>query len=166
MIKNNRSGFTLIEVLVATFILLVGLLGMNSMLITSIKFNEANQMRISGQKLLKGSVSKLRSINISEFNKSNLQSKFSFSVNIPSNYPTGGAINASCPTDYDYRLYKGYSIEKNVNGVNLYYKYTVKLCVDDNYLPPYLKRAIITIYWRYGKQLHQIGSEIFITPGE
>jgi prepilin-type N-terminal cleavage/methylation domain-containing protein len=166
MTNNKKSGFTLIEVLVATFILLIGLLGMNSVLISSIKYNEANQARIIAQKVLKGTISELRGITLSNFTKSNLKSKFGFSDNIPLGYPSGGEIGGNCPSGYDYKIYKTYDIEKKINGTNMYYKYTIKLCVDSDYLLPYLERAIITIYWNYAHKLKKIESRIFITSGE
>jgi len=163
--KNNSEGFTLIEVLVASFILLVGILGTASLIINSIKYNEANQKRVVAQKLLQGEVSKLRGIDISDFTQSKLKNKLGFSSSVKQGYPSGGDVNSNCPSDYEFRLYKVYSINKSVNSVSLLYKYTLKLCVDDDYLTPYLKRVIVTIYWTYNKKLHNIKTKLFITPG-
>jgi len=161
--KNNSEGFTLIEVLVASFILLVGILGTASLIINSIKYNEANQKRVVAQKLLQGEVSKLRGIDISDFTQSKLKNKLGFSSSVKQGYPSGGDVNSNCPSDYEFRLYK--AIKKNVNDSSKFYKYTLKLCVDDDYLTPYLKRVIVTIYWTYNKKLHSIKTKLFITPG-
>ncbi len=165
-LKLNKNGFTLIEVLVASFILVFGLLGLSSFLINSIRLNEKNQMRIVAEKILSGSVSQLRSVNINNFTKNTLESSFGFSETIPPGYPDDNEVKKTCGNNYSITLFKSYSIEKKVMGIKVIYKYTQKLCVWRDYLPPFLGKAETIIYWKFGEMLHNEKTMFFIAAGE
>jgi len=158
-----RKGYTLIEVLVAMVIFLIGVLGILPLLITNIRYNEASQKALVAQKILENVASELRSIQVYNFTKSNLET-IGFQDNTPSGYPSvPTSPPTKCPPHYEYALFRGYVINKIVNGNSVKYKYTIKLCVDDNYLKPYLKRAKLWIYWTYMTKNHGLNTQIFIT---
>jgi len=140
-------------------ILAIGILGLLPLLIENVKQNEEVQRRIAAQKILEDIASELRSIKVYDFDPTNL-SKIGFNSTLPSGYPVPPS---DCPSGYDYTLYRGYEINKEVDGRQVKYKYTLKLCVDDDYLKPYLKRAYLYIYWLYGGKLHKSETEMFIT---
>lgn len=165
-LKLKKDGFTLIEVLVASFILVFGLLGLSSLLINSLRLNEKNQMRITAEKILSGSVSQLRSVNIINFTKDILESSFGFSETIPPGYPDDNKVKETCGNNYSITLFRIYSIEKEVMGNKVIYKYTQKLCVWRDYLPPFLGKAETIIYWKFGGMLHNEKTIFFISAGE
>jgi type IV pilus assembly protein PilV len=60
--KSNNSGFTLIEVLVAMVILMVGLLGVMQALNLAIQTNLQNEMRTQGSMIGESQMAKIKSL--------------------------------------------------------------------------------------------------------
>ncbi len=175
--KNNETGFTLIEVLVSMVLFAIAMVAIMPMFIMNIKYNEMNQKRLAAQKLVENTASEIKSINFYKFDTviSNLKSNLSnvgFTDDITSvsslGYPAGGEINQPCPTGYEAKLYRANDLIKSfkINGVKtvINYKYTMKMCIDVDYIDPYLKKAILTCYWEFGKKLHKSSTEVFIAP--
>ncbi len=160
--RKDHGGFTLIEVLVGMAILIVGILGTASLINAIVKYNEINQRRLVAQKVLEGELSGLRSMYFVNFTISNLRSRYGFSDSVPSGYPVSASVLSSCPPQYDYRLYKTATVSKSVGASVVSYRYTMKLCVDDDYLPPYLKKAFLEIYWSYMGRFHTARVDFFI----
>ncbi len=147
-------------------IFLVGVLGLLPLLISNIKYNEAVQKAQVAQKILEDMASELRGIRVYYFKKGNLiygnqsNPNLVFEESPPHGYPP---VPQGCPAGYDYALYRGYELYKIVRGSPVKYKYTLKLCVDDDYLKPYLKRAKLWIYWMYEGREHNLSTQFFIT---
>ena len=154
-----RYGFTLVEVLIAMVIFLVGVLGILPLLLANIKYNESVQKMQIAQKILESVSSELRSIKVYYFEKAKLKD-LGFRETPPSGYP---AVSDSCPPGYEYAVFKGVSVNKTVDNTSVTYTFTVKLCVDDDYLKPYLKRTKVWVYWMYRGKEHKLGDEIYIT---
>jgi type IV pilus assembly protein PilV len=60
--KSNNSGFTLLEVLVAVVILMVGLLGVMKALNLAIQTNLQNEMRTQGSMIGEAQMAKIKSL--------------------------------------------------------------------------------------------------------
>ena len=158
-----KKGFTLIEVLVAAVVFLIATLGILPLMISNIKTNEAVQEMMTAKKVLEGTASELRGINTSHFTKGNLKT-IGFQENPPSGYPSLPSTN--CPSGYEYAMYKGKEVDKIITGIHHKYKFTIKMCVDDDYLKPYLKKVKLWVYWSYRGKRHKLSTEVFITAEE
>ncbi len=159
--KNKKKGFTLIEVLVAMFIFTIGLLGLLPLLISNIKLNEEIKMRNGALKLLESYTLSLRGINYDDFNVNNLKNNMNYQDTF-SSYFTNSLTNSPCPTGYEDRLYKEDNLTKTVGGTSVNYRYLIKLCIDEDYLYPYLKKVHIWIFWKFKEKFHKMETEIFI----
>jgi prepilin-type N-terminal cleavage/methylation domain-containing protein len=164
----RNGAFTLIEVILAMAIFLIGTLGILPLFIKNIRYNESVQVRLVAQKVLEDEAADLRNVKAKNFTRSNLQS-MGFVTSQPSEFP---AVPSGCPSGYEYVMYKGKEHErieeterpgKPPVEVKSAYRFTLKLCVDDDYLKPYLKRALLWVYWIYRGRLHWSQTEIFIT---
>ena len=58
--KKTQSGFTFIEVLVAVFVISVGLLGLASMQATSLQFNQSSSLRTNATILAEDIIDRMR----------------------------------------------------------------------------------------------------------
>jgi prepilin-type N-terminal cleavage/methylation domain-containing protein len=154
----SRKAFTLVEVLIASAILLIALLGIVPLLVSNIKYNEWLQRKSLVKKFFEGEVSILRTFDVFHFTKSNLE-KLGYSTSLSKSI----AFPRSCPQGYDYSLYKEDLISKEVGGTVLTQRVIVKLCVDDDYMPPYLKRAYLFLYWPYRGRVNTLKTEFLIT---
>ena len=159
--NNNIKGFTLIEVLISIVILSIGLLGIVPLLISNIRLNEEISMRNGALKIIEGHSVSLRGINYDDFTVNNLITNFNFSTSYP-NYFSNPTIGSNCPTGYESRLYKEDSINKIINGSSISYRYLIKLCIDEDFLYPYLKKAHLWVFWKYRNKFHKMETEIFI----
>ncbi len=158
---KNKKGFTLIEVMISILILTIGLLGLLPLLISNIKHNEEIQMRNAALKLLENYTLKLRGITYDDFNVNNLKNNLNYQDTF-SSYFSNPITNSSCPTGYEYRLYKEDNVTKSIDSTTINYRYLIKLCVDDDYLYPYLKKVHLWIFWKFQEKFHKMETEIFI----
>ncbi len=153
-----RGGFSLIEVLVAAIILMIMLLGLLPLYVVNIRLNESVQKKQIGEKILEDKASQIRGFKVENLTKSFLES-IGYTETQPSGYLH---VSENCPLGYDYRLFQGYEVTKTFGNMVRKYKYTLKLCVDDDYLKPYLKRAYLVVYWLDGKRKKHLSVEVFV----
>lgn len=69
--KRNKGGFTLIEILIALFILSVGLLGMSSMVLSVIQATAQSKEAATATTLLQDKMEGLKSVSISSLTSGN-----------------------------------------------------------------------------------------------
>jgi hypothetical protein len=134
-------------------------------------------MRMAGEKLMEDVAAEIKSVDFYKFDpdinilKSNLDD-IGFGDNLTSitsgGYPSNSDVAQNCPIGYEAKLYKVKDVLKsNIDNstTHIYnYKYTIKLCVDVDYLNPYLKRAILTCFWDFRNKSHKVTTEVFIAP--
>ncbi len=158
---NRRSflidGFTLIEVMIAMVILLVGLLAFLSLQITAIRVNENNRKFLIAQDTSSREIEAAKAIGYRGIKTStNLINNMAYKAGLGSldtKYQLTG-IDQTCSSPFNYCVYKGITVTKQVGNQYPDYNYTVKLSVDTDYLSyPVLERCEMAIYWEAGGQL-------------
>ena len=147
-------GYSLIEVLISMLILLIALAGFAPLWMNFIRYNRSLEMRHIAQKILEKDVSRLRLIEIEDFNEDNIKNFLGYDTSIPYGW-NQSPISDSCDPGYETRLYR----EDDSGGR---WKYILKLCIDEDYLPPYLKRAKIWIYWKDRGEIKKINGMFFV----
>jgi len=158
---NRRSflidGFSLIEVMIAMVILLVGLLAFLSLQITAIRVNENNRKFLIAQDTSSREIEAAKALGYRGIKTStnlinNLAYKAGFGA-LDTKYQLTG-IDQTCSSPFNYCVYKGITVTKKVGSQSPDYNYTVKLSVETNYLSyPVLERCEMAIYWEAGGQL-------------
>ncbi|MFN3479295.1 MAG: prepilin-type N-terminal cleavage/methylation domain-containing protein [Thermodesulfovibrionales bacterium] len=152
-----KEGFTLIEVMVAIVILLVGLLGLMNLQITAIQVNEANKRLIIAKEVATGEIERVKLIGYTGLRTNTLLTTamgYKASLGgLDSKYQISG-IDTSCGSPFTYCVYKGVTVTKNINGRSVDYDHTLKLSVIANYLSyPVLERCEMNINWISGGKL-------------
>jgi len=154
-----RKGFGLIEALVATVVFMIGIIGLTPLLVASIKHGESLQKTQVGEKILEDVATELRGIQVYNFTKERLKDLM-FIEYPPHGYPP---VTTDCPKGYEYAMYRGYEIYTYLNNVRKKYKYTVKMCVDDDYLKPYLKRVKLWVVWEEKGKERDLDTDVYVT---
>ncbi|MBI4687382.1 MAG: prepilin-type N-terminal cleavage/methylation domain-containing protein [Nitrospirae bacterium] len=166
-----RDGFSLIEVMIAMVVLLVGLLGFLSLQITAIQVNEANKRLIIAKGAATQEIEKTKAVGYTGLRTNTILTTTMLMAgpeewgyyagfgSLPANYQFAG-IDTSCP--FTYCVYKGVTVSKIVGGTAVNYDHTVKLSVVVNYLSyPVLQQCQMTIYWMSRNELKQINFVFF-----
>ena len=157
----KKEGFTLIEILVSLVIFSIGLLGLLPLLISNINYNEQIKMRNGALKILEAHTLSLRGINYDDFTVGNLTTNLNYQTTF-SSYFSSSMTSSSCPPGFEDRLYKEDSITKEIDGSSVTYRYLIKLCIDEDFLYPYLKKVHLWVFWKYKGKMHKMETEIFI----
>jgi prepilin-type N-terminal cleavage/methylation domain-containing protein len=157
------DGFSLIEVMIAMVVLVVGLLGFLSLQITAIQVNEANKRLIIAEETATKEIEDvvktigytglrtntiLTKTDVGYYSSlGSLESKYQFTGMVP-------PIDTSCGPDFTYCVYKGVTVSKKVGGTDVDYDLTLKLSVVVNYLSyPVLERCEMAVYWKSRDEL-------------
>lgn len=148
---RSVCAYSLVEVMVSTLILLIALAGFAPLLANFMRYSRSLEMRHVGQKILERDVSRLRVMEVEDFTEDNIKTLLGYSEALPSGW---NDINSSCDSEYETVLYR----EDNSTRWN----YLLKLCLDENYLDPYLKRAQIWIYWKDRGKIRKIKGLFFV----
>ncbi len=152
------AGFTLIEVMVAMLLLLVGILAFMQLQASAIKINEANKRFLIAQDVASQELELVKTIDYFHIKDNSVLTNSSFGYvsalsSLSANYQLAG-IDTNCYAPATFCVYKGLPISKNINGTNVMYYYTLKLSVNPNYLIyPSLAEVDAMIYWRTGGSL-------------
>jgi|WetSurMetagenome_2_1015567.scaffolds.fasta_scaffold123595_2 prepilin-type N-terminal cleavage/methylation domain-containing protein len=151
----GNDGFTLLEVMFAMLILLIGMLTFFQLLLSSIKINQANKQFMVAQEAVSQEIELVKTIGYTGIKSNSVltSSNFGYSsslASLPANYQISG-IDTSCNAPASYCVYKGLKISKTVNGTTADYFYTLKLAVDPGYLTyPALAQVDSKVYWKVG----------------
>lgn len=152
-----RDGFTLIEVMIAMVILLIGVLGFLGLQVTAIQVNEANKRFIIAKEAAISEIERVKTAGYTALRTNTILTTdmgyYANFASLPAKYQFAG-IDTTCGSPFTYCVYKGVTITKNVNGTPVDYDQTLKLSVVVNYLSyPVLERAEMTVYWMWRDEL-------------
>ncbi|HDL19700.1 MAG TPA: prepilin-type N-terminal cleavage/methylation domain-containing protein [Nitrospirae bacterium] len=160
------DGFSLIEVMIAMVILLVGLLAFLSLQITAIRVNENNRKFLIAQDTSSREIEAAKALGYRGIKTStnlinNMAYKAAFGT-LDAKYQLTG-IDQTCSSPFNYCIYKGITVTKKVGSQYSDYNYTVKLSVDTDYLSyPVLERCEMAIYWEAGGRLKTTSIVFFV----
>lgn len=164
------SGFTLIEVMIAMAMLLVGLLAFISIQITAIRTNDANRRFLIAQDTVSGEIESVKTLGYTGLatSASLLNSSMVYGYNstlsgLNAIYQFTG-INTSCNPPYSYCVYKGITVTRSAsNGSLINYYYTIKLSYNTNYLSyPILGNGNMLVYWMAATTLKSFSINFFV----
>jgi len=154
---SQAEGFTLVEVMVAMGVLLIGMLIFFQLLLTSMKLNQANKQFMIAQKTVSQELELVKTIGYTGIRSNSVlvSSNFGYSAALASltpaaNYQIDG-IDTTCNAPASYCVYKGLKVTKTVSGNPVDYYYTLKLAVDPGFLAyPALAQVDTKVYWKVG----------------
>ena len=165
---TGAEGFSLIEVLVAMFLLIVGIFAWMQLQISAIQIIEASKTLMIAQNKVSQELELLKTIGYTGISASNAvltNASFSYSAaltGLPANFQLAG-IDTSCNAPATYCVYKGLTVDKVVNGNPLKYYYTLKLSVNPGYLSyPEIAKIDATAYWKTGSTLKNLQITTFV----
>jgi len=161
------NGFTLLEVLIAMLLLMVGMLAWMQLQLAAIQVNEASKKLMMAQDRVSQEFEQIKTIGYAKISDHTILTNSSFGYSdllsgVPaSNQLTG--IDTSCNAPATYCVYKGLKVDKSVNGNPASYYYTVKLAVNPGYLQyPEIAQIIATVYWKSGSTLKNMQIASFV----
>lgn len=155
---TNRKGFTLIEVMVAMSLLLIGLLSYAQLQLTAIKVNAASKQMMMAQEVVSQELEKIKTVGYTGIKDNTIMTNTNFNYNplfagLATNYKFTG-IDTSCNAPAAYCVYKGIDVTNSLNGIAVTKHYTIKLAVNINYLSyPAVAEVDATVYWMNGSTL-------------
>ena len=154
----GKAGFSLIEVLVAMVLLMVGLGAWMQLQIAAIKVNDASKKLLMAQDKVSQELEQIKSIGYSNIKSNSVLKNSTFGykstlAELVAMYQLTG-IDTSCNSPALYCVYKGVQVVKTVKGTPVNYNYTVKLAVNPGYLIyPEIAKVDATVYWQNGTVL-------------
>jgi Tfp pilus assembly protein PilV len=163
----NCKGLTLIELMIAVVVLMVGLLGFLGLQITAITVNEANKRLLVATEAALQEIEAVKTTGYEGLKNQNTnlisnQSYFNSLSSLPADYQMTG-IDTSCGSPYDYCVYKGVAITKTVNNNTVTYYNTLKLSVQVNYLNyPTLEKCQMRVSWQYKGELKSMNYMFYV----
>ncbi len=173
-LRKPQHGFTLIEVMVAMTILLIGLLAFISIQLTAIRINDVNRRFLIAQDTASREIESVKALGYTGLQTSsnllNTSMAYGYSAalsGLDATYQFPG-IDQSCSSPYSYCVYKGITIARSAktNGATsgmIPYYYTIKLSYNTNYLSyPILGNGNMTVYWMAGINLKTLNINFFI----
>lgn len=146
----RSKGFSLVELLVAMAIFAIVAAGMIPIIIMAKKQNITSMVRINAVKVLEEEVAYLRSIDYISFNATTLSSAGYGNASPPSiteDLCRQPSVSTGCPSGYELERYGTRSRTVEIDSVNRTCSYVLKLCVDLDYLDPYLRKATLEVYY-------------------
>lgn len=155
-VSQNNKGFSFIETMVALLVLMIGMLGLFAVQITSFKANKVANMFMMAEDSIHREIELIRNMGYVGLTQANLAALIDDGGKIYGNYSNlepaykNASINQSCDAPFTYCYFKGMDINRGIDADNVVYRYTFKIMVNDNFLPPYLKKARLVIYWEDG----------------
>ena len=158
MYASDKKGFTLIEVMIAMFLLLVGMLGYAQLQLTAIKVNAANKRMTLAQNIVAQEIENIKTVGYTGIKDNSILTNTNFNyksllTGLAASYQFAG-IDTSCNAPAAYCLYKGVDVTTTVNGTSVTYRHTLKLAVNINYLSyPAVAEVDATVYWMNGNIL-------------
>lgn len=164
----RAPGFTLIEVMIAMAILLVGLLAFMSIQITAIKTNDASRRFLIAQDTASGEIESVKTLGYNGLTSANLQGT-SYGYNaalagLLSSYQFAGIdTTTNCSAPY-FCVYKGIMVTRSASSSSIVnYYYTIKLAYNPSYLSyPVLGNGIMTVYWMSATTLKSFSINFFV----
>lgn len=160
-------GFTLVEVMIAMFLFLIGILAYFQLQLTAIRMNEVNKQLMVAQDVVSQELEMVKTIGYTGIrtNSTLTSSSFSYSSTLtalPAVYQLSG-INTTCNAPASYCVYKGLAVTKKINGSPVNYRYTLKLSINPNYLTyPALAEVDAILYWKIGESLKNMSIAAFV----
>lgn len=166
---TREKGFTLLEVLIAMLLLMVGMFAWMQLQIVAIKVSEASKRLMIAQDKVSQELEQIKTIGYVGIKTNTVLSNASFGYNslltnvLPvANYQLSG-IDTSCNAPAAYCVYKGLQVDKVVNGNSIKYYYTIKLAVNPGYLSyPEIAKVDATVYWKTGNTLKNMQIASFV----
>lgn len=158
MPMTNRKGFTLIEVMIAMFLLLIGMLSYAQLQLTAIKVNAASKQMMMAQEVVSQELEKIKTVGYTGIKDNTVVINTSFNykpllTGLAANYQLTG-IDTSCNEPAAYCVYKGIDVVNSLNGTAIAQRYTIKLAVNVSYLSyPAVAEVDATVYWMNGSTL-------------
>lgn len=165
--STGDKGFTLVEVLVAMLLLMIGLFAWMQLQIVAIKVNEASKRLMIAQDKISQELEQIKTIGYIGIKSNTVLTNANFSYSslltgLAANYQLSG-IDTSCNAPAAYCVYKGIQVDKVVNGTTVKYNYTVKLAVNPGYLSyPEIAKVDATVYWNSGTTLKNMQIASFV----
>lgn len=161
------KGFTLVEVMIALFLLLFGMLAYFQLQLSAIRINEVSKQLMIAQDTASQEIEMVKTVGYTGIrtNSTLINSSFDYKSNLTgleAKYQLAG-IDTSCNAPASYCVYKGLTVTKVHNGNSVNYSYTLKLSVNPNYLTyPALAEVDALIYWKVGGTLKNISIAAFV----
>lgn len=167
--STHDDGFTLLEVLVAMLLLMIGMFAWMQLQLVAIKVNEASKMLMMAQDKVSQELEQIKTIGYIGIKSNTVLTNTSFgyssllsSVLPAANYQLS-EIDISCNAPAAYCVYKGLQVDKVVNGTIIKYNYTVKLAIDPGYLSyPEIAKVDATVYWKSGTTIKNMQIVSFV----
>lgn len=162
IVCQNNKGFSFIETMVALLVLMIGMLGLFAVQITAFKANKIANMFMVAEDSIHGEIEFIRNMGYVGLTQANLAALIDDGGKTYENYSALGAaykhasINQACGAPFTYCYFKGMDINRGIDAANITYRYTLKIMVNDQFLPPYLKKARLVIYWEDGTILGRL----------
>ncbi|MFQ5559645.1 MAG: prepilin-type N-terminal cleavage/methylation domain-containing protein [Nitrospinota bacterium] len=165
--RGNR-GFSLVELMVAVLVLMIGTLGMLAVQITAIKSNKSTNLSMTASDFVHQEVEFVRNMGYVGLSSANLQTlqdstgKTFTSYALLNSVYKNSAIDQTCNAPYTYCFYKGLDNTREAGGVTQTYRYTFKVMVNETYLSPYLKKVRLILYWDDGGKLKDMTMDFMV----
>jgi prepilin-type N-terminal cleavage/methylation domain-containing protein len=164
--QTQIKGFTLIEVMIAMFLLLFGTLAYFQLQLSAIRLNEVSKQLMIAQDAASQEIEMVKTVGYTGIRTSstliNDDFKYSTFNELDAKYRLAG-IDTSCNAPASYCVYKGLTVRKTHNGNRVDYLYTLKLSVNPSYLTyPALAEVDAVIYWKAGGDLKNISIAAFV----
>jgi prepilin-type N-terminal cleavage/methylation domain-containing protein len=165
--QTQIRGFTLIEVMIAMFLLLFGTLAYFQLQLSAIRLNEVSKQLMIAQDVASQELEMVKTVGYTGIrtNSALKNSSFGYDSNLTGLLPVYqfAGIDTSCNAPASYCVYKGLTVTKKLNGNSVDYTYTLKLSVNPNYLTyPALAEVDAVIYWKAGGNLKNISIAAFV----
>jgi prepilin-type N-terminal cleavage/methylation domain-containing protein len=166
----NGKGVTLIEVMIAMVLLLVGMLAYLGLQMTAIQVNEANKRLIIAKD---AAIQEIEAVNLAGYVALSSQANAALTSlgygtfgNLPANFQMAG-IDQTCAAPYNYCVYKPVTITKNISGnANpISYYLTMKLSVIllyPNLQFPVMQKCKMTVFYQSRGLLKQFYYYFFV----
>jgi Tfp pilus assembly protein PilV len=165
--KTQILGFTLVEVMIAMFLFLFGILAYFQLQLSAIRINEVSKQLIVAQDVASQELEMVKTIGYTGIKTNSTLKNSSFGYDstltaLPAVFQLSG-IDTSCNAPASYCVYKGLTVTKKINGNPVNYNYTLKLSVNPGYLTyPALAEVDALLYWKVGGTVKNISIAAFV----
>ncbi|MEW6679853.1 MAG: prepilin-type N-terminal cleavage/methylation domain-containing protein [bacterium] len=157
-IQNLKfKGLTLVEVLISMAILLLGIIGVSAVIINSVRINDMAIRQVLAKETAGAEIERIKLIGYWRITQDNLRQEFGTDSlsSLPEQYQLPG-IPEGYLTPYDYCLFRGVDVQKEIKGRIRHYYYTLKLSVDEDFVKKYAQMLRMEVFWMFQGRLKHI----------
>ncbi|MEW6481413.1 MAG: four helix bundle protein [bacterium] len=157
-IQNLKfKGLTLVEVLISMAVLLLGIIGVSAVIINSVRINDMAIRQTLAKETAGAEIERIKLIGYWRITQDNLRQEFGSDslTNLEEQYQLPG-IPEGVITPYNYCLFRGVDVQKEIRGRIRHYYYTLKLSVDEDFVEKYAQMLRMEVFWMFQGRLKHI----------